>query len=1221
VKALLEDLVGANGLRLNIIRVPIAASDSTWNAEPYSYDPWDTSDPLTNSVEGSADPNLRHFSLAHDETYIIPELQQIKEIVDEWSSTPVHFIATPWSPPGWMKQNNNGMIGGTLQSRYLPVYADYLAAFVKGYADHGLPIYALVPQNEPGQPADYPSMTLPPADEAAFIHQHLAPKLHALDAALAQKHFPPVKIFGYDHNWGGKSGQQADGKSDPSTSYPEQLLTELQRLGGLADLQGVSFHCYGGNDSSYLTTLHRKGPMSGKDIYLTECDRAEYNKDEPAQNGQPARYIGENDSYAEGIQKLIYAMNNWSQSYLAWQLVLHPDGTPDQGHGCMGSDWNCIGTVSITPGEGLAGLTRQWDYAYLGHASKFVDRGAQVVTPKNGSDSKDVDRHGGKFESAAFVNPDGTRVLVGYNSSTTNHARFEIVWQGHALDVNVPPRSAVTYKWTASGAAPVYSNPAPSALNIGFNGGSNAGGSQQFDFDWTFFNTGSVQPAERICHTYVDWELANETGAPNIDGPGGERSAFAAWLRDAGAVDPMTGHVHCDEVLVSFQAHDMKDVKTAKGTTTQPVPGAVCTGAPAHGPPCEAPSDSDYETAVRKFLKIDWATVSNFQGTFAFTPWNEPQNSAPDGNGLGTVIAPEVAARYYLILANLCADQGCKVAAGDFASNGTVWPNDFEYNCIDSDKVNTHSAGGGVWCNTPSSENPGNKLQASYLDRYKNYISVHWNGYANLTGLPRYFAYHGWHDANQFIESSQKGHANQCTTYGDCVARKVLSSMRDSWGGAEIWDTEVGASQGVDISDKLQAETAAFLIRQIALAPQRMTRLYYTRLYNGPPHDGGELVSGAKSKPTVRPALCVLADRLGSYSGATCPLPGHDTVSTPNQVAPESDASVPDTSAPVIDSSAPDTTSAPGPAVLAFQSGAVPGDLWTVAANGVGSDRGTAIAGSPSLATLQGGGSAVAFQETQDGTLYVLSGGTVTATGQQMAPGSNPSIAGQAGGGWAVAFQAFGNSSGLAVVTSTNVASPTLTSIPMIQSPSIASTATGWVVAFEAANDDLQILTQGDAAPVDTGLAMMAPSSPAIVALPTGAYQVAYQTPEGGVAVYGSVPGTSNPNLVPGSSLMSGTNPNITFNGSSGNYWVAYVDNAGKLWVTDSSGAATNPGSVVTTAADASPCIGPAGSSASGTEYQVAFQTTSGTLSTVTAAGVSSLGFPIALGTSPACGR
>jgi hypothetical protein len=351
------------------------------------------------------------------------------------------------------------------------------------------------------------------------------------------------------------------------------------------------------------------------------------------------------------------------------------------------------------------------------------------------------------------------------------------------------------------------------AIDVGFNGGPD-----QFDYFPDFFGASTIHGEPRLCHTYVAWNLASQpAGVGNAQSAPGSRAWFEYWLQQAQG--------RCDEALVSFQAH----------TAGRPPTGG---------------DSGEFAQAFAAFLAQPWAKDTGFTGRFAFTPWNEPNNPTSSGSGLGQVLSPELAAQYYLTAEKQCRTHGCKVAAGDFASNGGFW-NDFEWNCAD-DNVAPRDL-----CKSESSLDPQHH-PASYLDRYKNYIANHAGEYGLPKGFrPEYFAFHGWHDANEYLN-----HGNRCGTYDDCATRRLLQSLGGSWGGAEIWDTEVGVDQdAVPISDGEQACGAAFLLRLTALSP-RVKRLYYTRLHGGT----GELLSGH----TPRAALEVLARRETTVAGGHC---------------------------------------------------------------------------------------------------------------------------------------------------------------------------------------------------------------------------------------------------------------------------------------------------------------------------------------------------------------
>src|SRR5258708_3096805 len=98
------------GIGLSFLRQPLGASDFTMCGN-YSYD---------DMPAGQTDPTLANFSLEHDRVSIIPLLKQALHI-----NPRLRIMATPWSPPGWMKSSDS-MIGGTLNASAYEPYATYL---------------------------------------------------------------------------------------------------------------------------------------------------------------------------------------------------------------------------------------------------------------------------------------------------------------------------------------------------------------------------------------------------------------------------------------------------------------------------------------------------------------------------------------------------------------------------------------------------------------------------------------------------------------------------------------------------------------------------------------------------------------------------------------------------------------------------------------------------------------------------------------------------------------------------------------------------------------------------------------------------------------------------------------------------------------------------------------------------------------------------------------
>src|SRR5262249_45202852 len=138
---LMQELFGRDGgLGLSFTRISIGASD--FSLKHYSLD-----DP----PGGKPDPDLEHFSIAANRRHLLPVLREALAINPD-----LKIVASPWSPPGWMKSSGS-MVGGRLRPEYYPAFATYLVRFAEAYAAEGVPIYALTIQNEPNfVPGDYP---------------------------------------------------------------------------------------------------------------------------------------------------------------------------------------------------------------------------------------------------------------------------------------------------------------------------------------------------------------------------------------------------------------------------------------------------------------------------------------------------------------------------------------------------------------------------------------------------------------------------------------------------------------------------------------------------------------------------------------------------------------------------------------------------------------------------------------------------------------------------------------------------------------------------------------------------------------------------------------------------------------------------------------------------------------------------------------------------------
>lgn len=369
------------GIGISALRIPMGASDFVHD-RPYTYD---------DMPEGEVDPELTHFSIEHDQAYIIPALK------DAFRLNPnLKLIASPWSPPAWMKDSES-LFSGTLRKEYSSALARYFVKFIQAYQAEGLPIYAITIQNEPYyEPYTYPGMRLEPADEAELVKNHLAPALRT--AGL------DTKILIWDHNW-------------DEWKYPLAVLEDAEARALVA---GTAFHCYAGSVLAQ-TIVHDAYPE--KDIYFTECSGGTW---------IPSFEAG----FVSDMKNLmIGATRHWAKTVIKWNLVLDSSHNPHYG-GCA----TCDGLVTFDVGA-ESGFRYNFDYYTIGHLSKFVLPGAYRIAsssyPEDG------------LESVAFQNPDGSKALVVANFNDENIA-FMVRWGEASFTYTLPAKAAATFVWSGS---------------------------------------------------------------------------------------------------------------------------------------------------------------------------------------------------------------------------------------------------------------------------------------------------------------------------------------------------------------------------------------------------------------------------------------------------------------------------------------------------------------------------------------------------------------------------------------------------------------------------------------------------------------------------------------------------------------------------------------------------------------------------------------------------
>jgi len=398
-EALLQALFNpSTGIGLSFLRQPMGGSD--FSLDNYGYD--------------ATCCDVSDFSLinGHDDLYIIPELQRIKQINPQ-----VRLMGSPWSPPPWMKGNDDwfGGAGSNLLPQYYPAYAQYFVKYVQDYAAQGLPIDFVSVQNEPWNNNPYmPAMQMDPAEQIDFIKNHLGPAFTAAGIT--------TKIMVWDHNW-----DRAD--------YPETVLADPDVRPYVA---GVAWHCYGSGPEAQ-TEVHNLYPDKG--AWMTECSSGGWVTGGLSADGS----FGAN-LYRNVQQLIIRSTRNWAKAVVNWNLALdqyhgpiNPTRSTDD-HGCSASKLSttCYAVAQVNTDN------RTWskdvDYYSLGHASKFVVPGAVRI---------DSNTFEGSIEDVAFKNPDGSKVLVVINAGSADNT-FKVRWGGQSFSYDLPAGAVASFTWTGA---------------------------------------------------------------------------------------------------------------------------------------------------------------------------------------------------------------------------------------------------------------------------------------------------------------------------------------------------------------------------------------------------------------------------------------------------------------------------------------------------------------------------------------------------------------------------------------------------------------------------------------------------------------------------------------------------------------------------------------------------------------------------------------------------
>jgi glucosylceramidase len=404
----LQAYFGNDGARYSLTRTHINSCDFSLSNYAYANTPGDSS--------------LQNFSIEEDMDDIIPMIKDAMTISQDGFA----IIASPWTAPPWMKDNNDWR-GGKLLPKYNNTWALYFAKYIKAYAEQGITLWGVTVENEPlGNDKNWESMHFTPQEMTDFVRDHLGP-------TLEQQQLGHIKILGYDQNRG-----------EELVKWAESMYNDKEAARYFA---GTAIHWYASTYDYFpqsLQTTHQLAPE--KHIINTEaCVDAEvpvwkddswYWKPEATDWGwdwAPADQKYLHPKYVPVFRyanDIIGCLNNYVDGWIDWNMVLDRQGGPN-----WFKNW-CTAPVIVDPEADEVYFTPL--YYTMAHFSRFIRPGAKRI----GLQSTHSD-----LKTTAAKNVDGSIAMVVFNP-TDKPVNYTIALNGMEKMVRIDATALQTIVFT-----------------------------------------------------------------------------------------------------------------------------------------------------------------------------------------------------------------------------------------------------------------------------------------------------------------------------------------------------------------------------------------------------------------------------------------------------------------------------------------------------------------------------------------------------------------------------------------------------------------------------------------------------------------------------------------------------------------------------------------------------------------------------------------------------
>jgi glucosylceramidase len=350
-----------------------------------------SSDTYTYIKEG--DSELKSFNIDHDRKYRLPF---IKQTIAAAGGT-LRMYVSPWSPPAFMKDNNNILKGGRLKPEFYQSWANYFAKFIKTYEKEGVPIWGLTVQNEPMATQRWESCVFSAEEERDFLKTALGP-------ILQKEKLGDKKIIVWDHNRDLINQRANTIFNDPEASKYAW---------------GMGFHWYetwAGGTPMFENVGHVNRAFPDKNLMFTEGCNENF-------DAKKYQFWANGERYG---RSMINDFNNGTVAWTDWNILLDETGGPNHVENF------CFAPIHFDTKKKEIVYTPS--YYYIGHFSKFIRLGAKrVISAASRS----------QLLTTSFINEDGKMAVIVMNQSDKK-VTYNLCVGTKAAEVTILPHAIQT---------------------------------------------------------------------------------------------------------------------------------------------------------------------------------------------------------------------------------------------------------------------------------------------------------------------------------------------------------------------------------------------------------------------------------------------------------------------------------------------------------------------------------------------------------------------------------------------------------------------------------------------------------------------------------------------------------------------------------------------------------------------------------------------------------